>query len=733
MDQLTRAQPDGRTDSARSFLPPEAPLAIPAQALRRDAAQQMRAAAGSGDAARPARSRRVPLRRALVVGATLALTGFAAFQMYKVFSVGGITVLEGVVLALFVLLFVWILLSTVSALIGFVLELAGPGRDLGIDVAAPPPSIATQNALLLPTYNEDPRRVMARLQAIYESVAETGQGARFDFFVLSDSTDPDLWVAEESAYLDLLARTGSDRIFYRHRVENIARKAGNIAEWISRFGGRYAHMIVLDADSLMTGDAVLRLVGALERHPDAGLVQTVPVIINATTVFARIQQFASRLYGPLLARGIAWWHGSESNYWGHNAAIRIAPFSSHAGLPVLPGRKPFGGHILSHDFVEAALMRRAGWGIHLVPDLPGSYEETPPSIADHAARDRRWCQGNLQHLGVLPASGLHWVSRLHMVTGIASYVTAPLWVVMLLVGVFISLEAHFIKPDYFPPGFSLFPNWPVQDPVRAAWLFGATMGVLVLPKLLAYVALLVRGAKRRGFGGAAAALASVIVEIVISGLLAPVLMLSQSRAVIDVLLGRDSGWSVQRRDADRAPWRDLARRFGPHTIAGILLAAAAYAVSVPLLLWMLPVILGLVLAIPLAAFTADERIGRAMRRLRLLLAPEERDPPTVLRRANELQQEWGAQGEEEGLSRLSRNPPLRAAHRAMIAPRQARSRGEIDVPLATAKAKLDTCETLGDAIAFLSPKEKAAVLADAPTLDRVLGLAGGCARDVAGA
>ena len=721
MDQLTRAQPDGRTDSARAFLPPEAPLAIPPQALRGNKARDVRAAAGSGEP--PARSRRVPWRRALVVGATLVLTAFAAFQMYKVFSVGGLTILEGVVLALFVLLFVWILFSTVSAFIGFVLELAGPGRDLGIDIAAPPPSIATQNALLLPTYNEDPRRVMARLQAIYESVTETGQGARFDFFVLSDSTDPDVWVAEEATYLDLLARTGSDRIFYRHRVENIGRKAGNIAEWISRFGGRYAHMIVLDADSLMTGDAVLRLVGALERHPDAGLVQTVPVIINATTVFARIQQFASRLYGPLIARGIGWWHGSESNYWGHNAAIRIAAFSSHAGLPVLPGRKPFGGHILSHDFVEAALMRRAGWGIHLVPDLPGSYEETPPSLADHAARDRRWCQGNLQHLGVLPAHGLHWVSRLHMVTGIASYVTAPLWVVMLLVGVLISLEAHFIRPDYFPAGFSLFPNWPVQDPVRAAWLFGATMGVLVLPKLMAYVTLLVRRAKRRGFGGAAAALASVIVEIVISGLLAPVLMLSQSRAVIDVLLGRDSGWSVQRRDADRAPWRDLVRRFGPHTVAGILLAAAAYAVSVPLLLWMLPVILGLVLAIPLAAFTADERIGRAMRRLRLLLAPEEREPPKVLARANELQGEWGAQGEEDGLSRLSRNPPLRVAHRAMIAPRRPRSRGEIDVPLATAKAKLDTCETLADAIAFLSPKEKAAVLADAPALDRVLALA----------
>ncbi len=653
------------------------------------------------------------------------MTGFAAFQMYQVFTVGGVTVLEAVVLALFVMLFAWIAFSSVTAAVGFVLELAGPGRDLGIDLGRPPPVVSTESALLLPTYNEDPQRVMARVQAIHESVAATGQGARFDFFVLSDSTDPDIWVAEEAAYLDLLARTGSDRIFYRHRVDNIGRKAGNIAEWISRFGGRYAQMIVLDADSLMTGDAVLRLVGALERNPDAALIQTVPVIVNGTTVFARIQQFASRLYGPLLARGIAWWHGAESNYWGHNAVIRVAAFADHAGLPLLRGRKPFGGHILSHDFVEAALMRRAGWGIYLAPDLPGSYEETPPSLADHAARDRRWCQGNLQHLGVLPAHGLHWVSRLHLLTGIASYVTAPLWVALLLVGMLISLQAQFIRPEYFPPGFSLFPNWPVQDPVRAAWLFAGTMGILILPKLLAWLVLLLRGARRRAFGGAGIALISVLVEIVISGLIAPVLMLTQSRAVIEVLMGRDSGWQVQRREADRLPFAASLRRFAAHTAAGVVLAIAAYAVSLPLLLWMLPVILGLVLAIPLAMLTADDRIGRAARRLRLLLTPEERDTPGLLRRASTLEQERDRRGGQGAFALLRASPRLRDTHRTMLPPAKPRARGEVDAALAVAKAKIETFESVDDATALLSAREKAAVLADPAALDRVLSLSSG--------
>jgi membrane glycosyltransferase len=719
MDRMSQAR--AASPRARRFLPPEAPLAMPPQRLRREGAAQP-----DGDhplRPAPARPRGLGLRRAIVFGATLAATAAAGFEMYKVFEVGGLTVLEGIVLALFVVLFAWIALSCVSACAGFVLELLGPARTLGIDPSAPLPAIESANALLLPTYNEDPRRLMARLQAIHASVVATGQGERFDVFVLSDTTDPEIWIGEEQAYLELIARIGSDRIFYRHRAENIGRKAGNIAEWISRFGGRYAHMIVLDADSLMTGDTIVRLIAALERQEDVALIQTLPVIVNGTTPFARLQQFAGRLYGPLIARGIAWWHGPDGNYWGHNAAIRIAAFAANAGLPVLHGRRPFGGHILSHDFIEAALMRRAGWAVWMAPSLAGSYEETPPSLVEHIARDRRWCQGNLQHLAVLPAHGLHWISRLHLLTGIGSYVTAPLWVAILLVGVLISLEAHFVRPDYFPQGFSLFPNWPVQDPVRAAWVFAITMSILLVPKLLAYVALLARPAQRRAVGGGLLAFVSMLVEIVVSGLIAPIMMVSQSRAIADILLGRDAGWQAQRREANGLPLADSLRRFAPHTAAGIVLAASAYAVSLPLFFWMMPVTVGLVLAIPIATVTADQRVGARLQHAHLLLTPDMRDVPEVVRSANALSHEWADGTAAHALERLAGNAELRAAHREMLPPPRRRTRGEIDAHLATARAKLDTFETLDDA-ALLSPKEKMAALADAATLDRLLALPG---------
>ncbi|MGE0753044.1 MAG: glycosyltransferase [Variibacter sp.] len=286
-----RAQP-----GAPAFLPPEHPLPMPEQSLweRR-----------GGAAAATTASRSVPLRRAFVLLATIALTAAAANEMYQVLKVAGLTALEAMVLGLFVMLFAWIAFSLVSTLAGFVTIMAGPDKALAIDQRDALPTLTSRNALLLPTYNEEPHRVMSRLQAIYESIAETGQIAQFDFFVLSDTTDPETWVLEEAAYLTLASATDASRVFYRHRQKNVARKSGNIAEWIARFGGRYDHMIVLDADSLMTGDTVVRLAGAMEAHPRIGLIQTLPVLINGRTLFARIQQFAGRVYGPLIARGIA--------------------------------------------------------------------------------------------------------------------------------------------------------------------------------------------------------------------------------------------------------------------------------------------------------------------------------------------------------------------------------------------------------------------------------------------
>ncbi len=395
-------------------------------------------------------------------------------------------------------------------------------------------------------------------------------------------------------------------------------------------------MVTLDADSLMQGDVLVRLSAAMEANPTVGLIQTLPVIVNGATLFARTQQFAGRVYGPLIAHGIAWWHGSEGNYWGHNAIIRTRAFAATAGLPHLTGRKPFGGHVLSHDFVEAALMRRGGWAIHMVPGLPGSYEESPPSLTDIAIRDRRWCQGNLQHAKVVPARGLHWVSRMHMMMGIGSYVTSPLWLVFLLAGVLISLQSHFIKPAYFGATRRLFPNWPHVDPVLAKWVFLGTILVLLAPKLLAFMALLADRRSRRAAGGTPRLFVSLMLETLIGGLIAPVAMLLQTGAVASILAGRDSGWNAQRRDDGSVPLAAVWRSYRLHTVAGILLAGFAYAVSLPLMLWTLPVLIGLVFAVPLVASTASRAAGQATRRAGLLAIPEETRIPPVLARANAL-------------------------------------------------------------------------------------------------
>ncbi|MBN8772313.1 MAG: glucans biosynthesis glucosyltransferase MdoH, partial [Thiobacillus sp.] len=271
-------------------------------------------------------------------------------------------------------------------------------------------------------------------------------------------------------------RLGDDNapLYYRRRRRNIARKAGNIADFCKRWGGGYDYLLVLDADSLMEPTSIIELARRMEADRDAGLIQTVPRLVHGKTVFARLHQFASRIYGPAIATGLAWWVGGEGNYWGHNAIIRRRAFTEAAGLPDLPGKAPFGGHILSHDFVEAALIRRAGWTVKIADDIQGSYEETPPSLVDFAIRDRRWCQGNLQHVGVLPARGLHWVSRFHLVSGILSYLASFLWLLLIAAGFGLAVQAYFTPPDYFSDPHQLFPTWPQIDSVLQLRLLALT-------------------------------------------------------------------------------------------------------------------------------------------------------------------------------------------------------------------------------------------------------------------
>ncbi len=707
MDTVTISEPkSGAADTIEGFLPAEAPLAMEPRQLDKAARSKRRKASAGGS---------ITLRRLLIFGGTVLLTAAGGYEMYEVLQVGGVTMLEAMVLVLFVVLLAWIAFSFMSALAGFFV-LFGRQKPLTNFAGAAPASISSRTAMLFPTYNENPDHLTARLRAMVESVRETGRGAQFDWFLLSDSTDPDVWIGEELAFLRLRGAAHAERVYYRHRADNIARKSGNIAEWTRRFGAAYDFMIILDADSLMTGETIVRLVKAMESDPSAALIQTVPVIVNARSLFSRLQQFAGRLYGPMLAAGNAWWHGADSNYWGHNAIIRTQAFAAEAGLPELRGRKPFGGHILSHDFVEAALMRRAGWNIRLAFDLGGSFEEVPPSLVDFAARDRRWCQGNLQHLAVLPARGLHWVSRLHLLTGIGAYITAPLWMLFLTLGILISLQAYFVRPEYFPKGFALFPTWPAQDPVLAAWVFGASMGLLIVPKLLAYLVLLSRRAERVQFGNMLRVLIAIVAEIVLAALIAPVMMVFQSIAVTEILVGRDSGWQVQRRGDGEISRQEIYHKFAAPTLLGLIMAAAAYAISIPLLLWMSPVILGLVLAVPMGILTSG-RFSAAT----LFATPEDRHPPDVLCRANELSLSQQC-NRCSALRELRGNDELLKQHLQGIPVPAQRKSLQINVPLATAREKIELSETFEELVAFLDRQETFAVLNSPRALEKALQL-----------
>jgi membrane glycosyltransferase len=706
MDHLTV----GTRDAVAAFppLPPEAKLEMKVQALHGDTPRAGRLPKGP---------RLMALRRAAVILPAIAMTGEAANEMLKVLDSGGMTVLIVVLLLMFLALFAWIALSLVSSVAGFVSCLFRGGRRLGIGAGGHLPPLGVRTALLMPTYNEQPSRVMAGIAAIYESLADAGYGDWFDFFILSDTTDPDVWIAEEEIFLALHRRIGPGaRIYYRRRPVNTERKAGNIADWVTRWGGSYPQMLILDADSVMTGRSIVRLASAMERHKEVGLIQTLPTIVNGRSLFARLQQFAGRVYGPVIAHGIAWWHGAEGNYWGHNAMIRTVAFAQQAGLPKLPGRKPFGGHIMSHDFVEAALMRRGGWAIHMVPGLRGSYEESPPSLPDLAVRDRRWCQGNLQHIAVLPSRGLHWVSRMHLLTGIGAYITAPLWLAFIVVGILISLQSHFITPDYFPSGKSLFPTWPIVDPVRAKLVFISTMAILLIPKLLSYVALLFDPGLRRGCGGAIRAAISMVIETIIAGLLAPVTMLTQSLDVLAILCGRDSGWNAQRRDDGSIPFGQIVRLYRWHTLFGIVLAAASYLVSPYLLAWMSPVVIGQALAIPLAMLTSSRAAGQALRRLGLLRIPEEVLPPKVLSEAGVIAAAFGSAEPASALRRLHDDAALRAVHCAMLPAGRRRSENPV---LATGLAKLDEAGSVQEAADSLTRPEIAAVLGDRNGIERL--------------
>ncbi len=369
-------------------------------------------------------------RRTVFFGSTIALTTLSLATPALIFIHDGFMPIEMVALALLGVLLLAICAWFVNAAVGLTILLRGKGID-PVCPDGPTPAPQARTALLMPLYHEDAEAAVGRMARMERSLSALGAARNFDLFVLSDSRKDDVAQAEWSA-VQSLRETAQCPVYYRRRIENHERKVGNLSEWVRRFGSAYDYMVVADADSSMSGATLLKLVDAMERHPGVGLIQTTPTIVGATTLFSRASQFAVKLYGRIAGAGLAWWCGSEATYWGHNAIIRVEAFAACAGLPKLKGRKPFGGHVMSHDVVEAALLRRGGWAVHLAADLPDSHEETPPSLADFMVRERRWAQGNLQHLALVTAPGLHWVSRIQFMMGAMAYLASPLWLLSVM-------------------------------------------------------------------------------------------------------------------------------------------------------------------------------------------------------------------------------------------------------------------------------------------------------------
>jgi len=718
MDSMSSDDERGAPDAAVNeppALPPERPLDMPTQPLKSWSKANVRPLAN------PAGWRTPVVSRLFVATAAIAVTGLGVYQMYKVVEVGGVTLLEWALLILFVVNFAWIALAFASSVVGLVALFGRPAlKQPGL-----PERLTARTAVLMPIYNEQPSRVFGAVEAVFEDVKRLGFADHFDYFLLSDTTDPDVWIAEERAFLLLREALGPDaRVYYRHRVKNHRRKAGNIEDFVTRWGGGYEHMLIFDADSLMTGHAVIALAAAMEADPDAGIIQTLPLVINRNTLFARLQQFASRVYGPIIASGIAVWYGRDGNYWGHNAIIRMEAFAGGAGLPDLPGKPPFGGLIMSHDFVEAALIRRKGWAVYMLPQLEGSYEESPPSLIDVGQRDRRWCQGNLQHSALLGTRGLHPLSRHHFLNGIFSYLASPFWMFMLLCGIALALQANFIRPEYFTDEFSLFPAWPRFDAERALQLFGATMAILIAPKLFGLVIHLMDGPARRAGGGFFRIVVSSLIEIVMSSLFAPIMMLVQSGSVFQILLGRATGWNPQRRDDGSIPFIDIVRRHRWHTALGVVTLVTGAAIAPSLVAWMSPTIAGLLLAIPLSWASGHLGAGLALKRLGLMLIPEETNVPPIATAAKASAKRLAEAGADEGdgLVALHDDPDFFRAHERMLPPAPRRARGVIEPDRVMAAAKLSEADHLSEAIGWLSPKERSVVMQDRALLDLLVRL-----------
>jgi membrane glycosyltransferase len=562
----------------------------------------------------------------------LVLTGLVSLLFADLLWRTGWSTSRTVLLGLFIILFFLTAVGCMHGVYGFFIRLFGTQRRITALKPYREQSIAgISTAIIFPIYNEDSVRVLEGLRATYESLERTGQLEKFDFFILSDSTNPDRWIEEENNWCKLVRDLDAlGKIYYRRRLFNEERKSGNVRDFLNTWGKRYRYFVCCDADSVMRGETLVDLVKLMEAHPTTGLIQTVPALVNAESLFGRMQQFANRLYAPVFISGLNFWALDFGNYWGHNAIIRTEPFMQFCDLPQLPGRKPFGGQILSHDFVEAALMLRENWQVWLAYDLAGSYEEAPQALIENAQRERRWCQGNLQHSLVLFAKGLRGVSRVHLLLGIFGYVASPLWLAFLVTFDWIYCVQQFtglsdITVESFNPYLK---NWSGTE--HALLIFVICMVVILLPKVLSLIDLARDWPRRKEFGGLLKATAGVIGETIFSTLHAPLLMLWHTRFVLTNLAGISVAWTTQHRTADGTHWLYAVQRHWGHTLIGGLWGWFTWKLDPGLFWWFTPVLAGMVFSVPLSVLTSRRSLGAYAKSLGLFLTPEETKPPMEL-------------------------------------------------------------------------------------------------------
>ncbi len=652
-----------------------------------------------------------PWRGVLLAVLVLIPSFIASEFMLQVLPHPGFSLINDSLAVLFGFLFGWISIGLWISIAGAVVLLFQRRSSL-VETKFRVESADVRTAVIMPIFREDPERVCAGIEAVYRSVTDTGRLSEFDFFILSDSHDADAWVEEEVAWAALRKRLGAGaHVFYRRRRNNTKRKSGNIADFCRHWGAQYRYMVILDADSLMNGSILTRLVDKMEANPAVGLIQTLPVAVHQHTLFGRVQQFANRLYGPVFAAGLNFWHVNAGHYWGHNAIIRIAPFMRHCGLPRLPGNGVFGGEIMSHDFVEAALLRRAGWGVWLEPGLEGSYEETPPTLLDELKRDRRWAQGNLQHGRLIFARGLAVPHRVVFLNGIMSYVSSLLWLAFLVLSSVEAVLHGLVPPRYFPKTHMLFPIWPVWHPHWALALFWFTAAILFLPKLLA-IALTVIHGETRAFGGWWRVVLGVVMESLLSAILAPVRMLFHTAFVVSVLIGRKTSWEPQERGDTSTSWRQALRYHSFGTILAMVWGGAIYLLNPSYFWWLMPVMGAWLVAIPISVWISRVGLGRAAQRVGLFATPEEIQPPPLLQLFARLRQTLPGvrRMDHRGFMAAVVDPGVNALHCALLT-----SRGAIGEGLALSRQQL-MLSALKDGPGALSGSDRLHLLSDRETL-----------------